>query len=182
MPITEGSTKLAREELLSLLETLPAEHFDGPTGQRIPPGDACYLDWLLATLRTFTNAVLGVSELMHLQGGDEELRELGPYGYVERWRVNQVLFYYHNPLVELLLQQDPQLVEADLAPARLFANRRQGALARPAPHMVRSAQPLIANGLCRLVLVSGRRAGRGAVVRRRSGCCFCRQRCRLQVC
>lgn len=130
MPIAEGSTKLAREQLLDVLADLPADHFDGPPGQRIPPGDACYLDWLLSTIRTFANAAFGVSELMHVQGGDEELRDLGPYGYVERWRVNQVAFCRLQSVLDELLEANLEMVEGDIAPARMFTYRRQGSRTR----------------------------------------------------
>ena len=67
-----------------------------------------------------------MSQLMHQQGGDEELRELGPYGYTERWRVNQVLLYYLDPVLDSLRDMNPEMVEGDLAPMRAFAGRRQG--------------------------------------------------------
>ena len=126
MPIAKDSAKLAREELLTVLESLPADHFDGPADSRIPPGDAVYMDWLLTTTRHFANQAFVVSQLMHQQGGDDELRELGPYGYTERYRVNQVLFFFLDQVLDNLLEMNKELVEGDIAPMRAFSGRRQG--------------------------------------------------------
>uniref|UniRef100_A0A7S4MZ21 Uncharacterized protein n=1 Tax=Prymnesium polylepis TaxID=72548 RepID=A0A7S4MZ21_9EUKA len=126
MPIAKDSAKLAREELLAVLDSLPADHFDGPADARIPPGDAVYMDWLLTTTRHFANQAFVVSQLMHQQGGDDELRELGPYGYTERYRVNQVLFFFLDQVLDNLVEMNKDLVEADIAPMRAFGGRRQG--------------------------------------------------------
>ena len=104
---------------------VPDDYPDGDAQHRMPVGDALYAVWILSNMRLLCCRRYGVSELMHNLGGDEELGELGPLGFVERWKVNQVALYYWKETLDFMLQTNPGMTEADLAPARAWAHTRR---------------------------------------------------------
>jgi hypothetical protein len=102
------------------------DYFDGPRGHRVSEGDALYLTWILQNARFLANQRYGVSEVMFELGGDEPLAEIGPIGFVERWKCNQVMLYYWTQNLDFMLATNPSMVEADLAPVRGWTGRRMG--------------------------------------------------------
>ena len=104
---------------------VPADYPDGDANHRLPIGDALYAVWILSEARLLSCRRYGVSELMHRLGGDEQMSELGPLGFVERWKVNQVTLYYWKETLDFMLQTNPGMAEADLAPARAWATNRR---------------------------------------------------------
>ena len=106
-------------------QLVPADYPDGEAAHRLPVGDALYCTWILSNVRLLSCRRYCVSEIMHNLGGDEELGELGALGIVERWKVNQVALYYWKENLDFMLQTNPGMTEADLAPARLWATQRR---------------------------------------------------------
>mmetsp|Transcript_49027 Transcript_49027/g.150762 ORF Transcript_49027/g.150762 Transcript_49027/m.150762 type:complete len:245 (+) Transcript_49027:94-828(+) len=106
---------------------VPPDCTDGPAAHRLPIGDALYCAWILGNMRLMGCRCYGVSQVMDALGGDEEMTALGALGFVERWKVNQVTLYYWGPLLDLMLECNPGMPEADVAPARAWATvRRSG--------------------------------------------------------
>lgn len=116
-------TKL--EALREDAKNLPADYPEGVATQRLPVGDALYCTWLLGNMRMVGCARYGVSEVVHALGSDEALAEQGHLLLVERWKVNQVALYYWAELLDFMIATNPDLAEADVAPARSWATCRR---------------------------------------------------------
>ena len=123
MPPPTGKPKLEcfRTEDAHLI---PPDYPDGPPGTRLPVGDAIYCTWILGNVRMVSNARYGVSETAHALGTDEAVAQLGPIGFVERWKMNQAGLYYWAQNIDFMLKTNP-MSEADVAPARPWALLRR---------------------------------------------------------